>query len=137
MAAARPLAAPTAVLAAAEAAAGAGGADDWREAFRHHPRIGERAAERRQSAAAQALSAREQSAVEQASESDLAALADGNRCYEDRFGYPYIVYATGRTVPQMLAIVRHRLKNDDESELRVAAGEQRRITRRRLERLLG
>ncbi len=137
MAASRPFAGPTAVLAAAEAAAGAVGEDDWREAFRHHPRIGERAAERRQSNVAQALSAGEQSAVQQASASDLAALTDGNRSYEDRFGYPYIVYATGRTVPEMLAMLRDRLKNDAESELRVAAGEQRRITRRRLERLLG
>src|SRR5258708_40121494 len=109
MAAARPLAAPTAVLAAAEAAAGAGGADDWREAFRHHPRIGERAAERRQSAAAQALSAREQSAVQQASESDLAALADGNRGYEGRFGDPYIVDATRRAGAQVLRMLSHRL----------------------------
>jgi allantoicase len=137
MAASRPFASAAAVLAADEAAADAAGPDDWREAFRHHPRIGERAAERPQSDAARTLSAREQSASREASPADLAALAEGNRAYQDRFGYVFIVSAAGRTAPEMLAMLRDRLKNDAETELRVAAGEQRRITRLRLERLLG
>jgi 2-oxo-4-hydroxy-4-carboxy-5-ureidoimidazoline decarboxylase len=137
MTALRPFPTPAAVLAAADAAADATGPDDWREAFRHHPRIGERAAERPQSDAAQALSAREQSASGEASPADLEALAEGNRAYQDRFGHVFIVCAAGRTVPEMLAILRDRLKNDPDTELRVAAGEQRRITRLRLERLLG
>ncbi|HEX9369334.1 MAG TPA: 2-oxo-4-hydroxy-4-carboxy-5-ureidoimidazoline decarboxylase, partial [Vicinamibacterales bacterium] len=135
MAASRPFATPAAVLAAADTAAGAVKPDDWREAFGHHPPIGARAAERPQSAAAQTLSAHEQSAVQQASPSDLAALAEGNRAYRDRFGYVFIVCATGRTAPEMLAMLRDRLNNDPETELGVAAGEQRRITRLRLERL--
>ena len=137
MAASRPFATPAAVLAASDAAAGAVAAEDWREAFRHHPRIGERAAERPQSDAAQALSAREQSASQEASAPDLAALAEGNRAYQDRFGYVFIVCASGKTVPGMLAILRDRLKNEPDAELRVAADEQRKITRLRLERLLG
>ena len=137
MAASRPFATPAAVLAASDAAAEAVSADDWREAFRHHPRIGERAAERRQSDAALAASAREQSTAQDASAADLAALAEGNRAYQDRFGYVFIVSASGKSAPEILAILRDRLKNDPGSELRVAAGEQRKITRLRLERLLG
>jgi allantoicase len=133
----RPFATPVAVLSASDAAAAAAGADDWREAFRHHPRIGERAAERAQSEAAQAQSVREQSAAQHASAADLAALADGNRAYQDRFGYVFIVCAAGKTAPEILSILRDRLKNDPETELRVAADEQRKITRLRLERLLG
>lgn len=137
MAASRPFAAPAAVLSASDAAAEATGPDDWREAFRHHPRIGETAAERPQTDAGRTLSAREQSASRGASPADLEALAEGNRAYQDRFGYVFIVSAAGRTAAEMLAILRDRLKNDAETELRVAAGEQRRITRLRLERLLG
>jgi allantoicase len=137
MAASRPFATPAAVLAAADSAADAVGPDDWREAFRHHPPIGEQAAERPQSDAARTASSREQSAAREASASDLAALADGNRAYRDKFGYVFIVCATGKTAPEMLALLRDRLTNDPETEIRVAAGEQRRITRLRLERLLG
>jgi allantoicase len=137
MAASRPFATPAAVLAASEAAADATGPDDWRESFRHHPRIGETSAERPQSDAARTLSAREQSASRQASPADLEALAEGNRAYQDRFGYVFIVSAAGRSTAEMLAILRDRLTNDAGTELGVAAGEQRRITRLRLERLLG
>jgi allantoicase len=137
MAASRPFATPAAVLSVSDAAATLLGRDDWREAFRHHPRIGEHAAERPQSTAAQAQSAREQSAAQHASAADLAALAEGNRAYQDCFGYVFIVCASGRTAPEMLAILRDRLKNDPDTELRVAADEQKKITRLRLERLLG
>ena len=122
---------------ASDAAATGVDPDDWREAFRHHPRIGERAAERTQSVAAQALSAREQSAARRASAGDLTALAEANRAYQDRFGYVFIVCASGKTAPEMLSILRDRMKNDPDTELRVATDEQRKITRLRLERLLG
>jgi allantoicase len=137
MTAARPFATAATVFASSDAASAALTADDWREAFRHHPRIGERTAERAQSAAAADLSSREQAGVQGAASSDLQALSEGNRAYEDRFGYVFIVCASGRTAPEMLALLRDRLKNDPESELRVAAGEQRKITRLRLERLFG
>ena len=136
MIASRPFADAAAVLAAADTAGGAVGADDWREAFRHHPRIGERTAERSQSEAARVASEREQSAAAQAPAADLAALAEGNRAYEARFGYVFIVSAAGKSAAEMLAALRDRLKNDPDSELQVAAAEQRKITRLRLERLL-
>jgi 2-oxo-4-hydroxy-4-carboxy-5-ureidoimidazoline decarboxylase len=65
-----------------------------------------------------------------------SALAEGNREYEQRFGFIYIVCATGRTPEEMLTILKARLQNDAETELRNAATEQRKITRLRLEKLL-
>src|SRR5258705_3008185 len=90
MAASRPFATPAAVLTTADTAADAVKADDWREAFRHHPPIGARAAERRQSDGAQTLSAQEQSSAWRASPSEVAALAEGNRAYTDRLAYIFI-----------------------------------------------
>jgi allantoicase len=137
MTAARPYATAEGVLHAADTAAREVPDDDWREAFRHHPRIGERTAERSQSPAATDSSAREQAAVQQAGAADIAALADGNRAYEDRFGHVFIVCASGRSAAEMLAMLRERMGNDPARELRIAADEQRKITRLRLERLLG
>ena len=62
-------------------------------------------------------------------------LAEGNRRYEEKFGYLFIVCATGKTAAEMLALLQQRLKNDPEHELAVAAGEQEKITRLRLEKL--
>jgi 2-oxo-4-hydroxy-4-carboxy-5-ureidoimidazoline decarboxylase len=66
----------------------------------------------------------------------LAALAEGNRAYEERFGYIFIVCATGKNADEMLALLRARMPNPPESEIRNAAGEQMKITRLRLEKLL-
>ena len=101
--------------------------EDWLEAFRAHPRIGERAA---------GEAAREQAGTSGAPEAVLAALARANRDYEERFGHIFIVCATGRSAQEMLDLCRLRLHNDPRKELEVAAEEQRRITRLRLERLL-
>ena len=133
----RPFRSAAALLAAAEDAAERVGPAGWREAFRHHPRIGERTADRRQSTTAQAQSSQEQSSALRASTDDLDALAVANHAYETRFGQPFIVCASGRSVSDMLADLRTRLKNDPDTELRVAASEQRKITGLRLERLLG
>ena len=65
------------------------------------------------------------------------ALANANREYERRFGYIYIVCASGRTAGELLATATERLRNDPDVELAVAADEQRKITRLRLEKLLG
>jgi OHCU decarboxylase len=100
--------------------------DDWREAFAHHPRIGERAA---------GWAAGEQAGVAGASGDVRDELAAANRAYEARFGHIYLVRATGRSAEELLALARARLANDAESELRVAAEEQRQITRLRLEKL--
>jgi OHCU decarboxylase len=110
--------------------------DDWMEAFRAHPRIGERKAETPQGERAAAWSAQEQAGASHAGADVAAALAEGNREYEQRFGHIYIVSAAGKTADELLTILRERLAHDAETELRVAAGEQARITRLRLEKLL-
>ena len=111
--------------------------DDWREAFDHHPRIGERWAAAPQDAIAQAWSADEQRRVAVSSDRTRQALAEGNREYERKFGHIYLVCATGKSAEEMLALLRTRLSNDPKTELRVAAGEQAKITRLRLEKLFG
>ena len=136
MTAARPFETPEALFAAADASSDALSRDDWLEALRHHPRIGEERAERRQSGTARTWSAGEQSAVRTADPAALSEMAELNRAYEARFGYVFIVCATGRTVDEMAGLVRQRLNNDPDTELLVAAAEQRRITKLRLEKLL-
>jgi 2-oxo-4-hydroxy-4-carboxy-5-ureidoimidazoline decarboxylase len=109
--------------------------DDWREAFDHHPKIGDRESLRRRFPATHQLSEREQAGVAQASDAVLDALSDGNRAYEAQFGYIFIVCATGRSADEMLTMLRERLANDPGTELRVAAEEQAKITALRLEGL--
>ena len=112
------------------------GESDWREAFAHHPKIGDADALRARFASTRHWAAGEQAGVQSATEKTLVALAEGNRAYEDRFGFIFIVCATGKTAEEMLALLRARLANDPRDEPRVAAGEQARITRIRLEKLL-
>jgi 2-oxo-4-hydroxy-4-carboxy-5-ureidoimidazoline decarboxylase len=107
--------------------------DDWREAFHHHPRIGDRAVLAARFAGTRHLSEREQSGVSRASDDVLDALADGNRAYEERFGYIFIVCASGRSADEMLAILRSRLPNDPAVEIQIAAEEQAAITALRLD----
>lgn len=109
---------------------------DWLEAFNHHPKIGEKRAAAVQSAEAARWSAEEQSAARTAAEETLAELVALNRVYEERFGFIFIVCATGKTSEEMLALLRERLPNELETELRIAAEEQRRITHLRLRKLL-
>ena len=71
-----------------------------------------------------------------AEQETLEALAAGNRAYEEKFGHIYLVCATGKSAAEMLAILRERLESTPEQELRTASGEQRKITRIRLEKLL-
>ena len=111
--------------------------DDWREAFDHHPRIGERTAVVAQGETARTWSSSEQRGASEASDTARQALADGNREYEDRFGHIYLVSATGKSADELLQVLRERLTNDPATELRVAAGEQAKITRLRLEKLFG
>ena len=102
---------------------------DWREAFATHPRIGERKPEAK-------WASEEQSGASRAGADTLAALAYVNQKYEEHFGYIYIVCATGKSADEMLAIARERLINDPKTELRIAADEQRKITRLRLLKLV-
>ncbi len=110
---------------------------DWREAFTHHPKIGSDVeALRARFASTSTWAEGEQAAVKQASQATLEALATGNEDYERRFGYIFIVCATGKTAAEMLALLQTRLPNPPETEILIAAGEQDKITRLRLEKLL-
>lgn len=109
---------------------------DWLEAFRAHPKIGEKKAATTQSAEARKWSAQEQSGVAAASTPTLNELAERNREYEDRFGFIFILCASGKSAEEMLVIINDRIRNDRETEIRTAAGEQSKITRLRLEKLL-
>lgn len=110
--------------------------EDWLEAFRSHPRIGEKKAEAGQTAREQGWSRGEQAGMDAAAEATRRALADGNRVYEERFGHIYLVCATGRSADELLSILQSRLQNPPEREIRVAAEEQAKITRLRLQKLL-
>ena len=112
------------------------GEEDWLEAFRAHPKIGEKKATATQSAQAQNWSADEQSGTAGAAAVTMNELAASNLEYERRFGFIYIVCATGKSSEEMLRILKERLENDSQTELRNAAEEQRKITRLRLEKLL-
>jgi allantoicase len=102
-------------------------AKDWLEAFAGHPRIGERKA---------GWSSQEQSGTRTASDDTMRAIADGNRTYEEKFGFIYLVCATGRSADDMLANLTERLTHDRETELRIAAEEQAKIIALRLEKVV-
>ena len=105
---------------------------DWLEAFRHHPKIGDRNTLRTRFATTRSLSEREQAGVAAASDDILDALAEGNADYERRFGFIFIVCATGKTAEEMLGLLRSRVDNDPGRELEIAAAEQAKITEIRL-----
>ena len=133
MMARRPFGSRDALLAAAQEEWDRLSENDWREAFTHHPKIGDSSALRERFPATHALSAREQIGVDGASDTVLEALADGNRRYEERFGYIFIVCASERTAAEMLAMLTARLGNDPTREIQIAAAEQAKITALRLE----
>ncbi|HWK03947.1 MAG TPA: 2-oxo-4-hydroxy-4-carboxy-5-ureidoimidazoline decarboxylase [Puia sp.] len=131
-----PVATEEALLQGAERIWYACGEGDWREAFTHHPRIGDLASLKVKFGSTGQWAAGEQSGVNAASEEVLSALAAGNEAYEQRFGYIFIVCATGKSAVEMLALLKARLGNTPETEIRIAMGEQNKITRIRLEKLL-
>ena len=108
---------------------------DWREAFAGHPRIGDREALRGKFPTTAAWAAGEQAGALSAPDSVLEDLAVKNREYETRFGYIFIVCATGKTAEEMLAMLNDRLQNEAVRELTIAAREQMRITEIRLGRI--
>ena len=110
---------------------------DWREAFTHHPKIGgDIAALREKFASTSTWAEGEQAAVKRASQATLEALAAGNTAYEQKFGYIFIVCATGKTAAEMLALLQARLPNTPDVEIKIAMSEQNKITCIRLEKLL-
>ncbi|MCI0690054.1 MAG: 2-oxo-4-hydroxy-4-carboxy-5-ureidoimidazoline decarboxylase [Sporichthyaceae bacterium] len=133
VAAGRPYRDDDRLLAAADAAFEDLSETDIDEALAAHPRIGERATGPSREAG---WSRQEQSGAVQADGTTKAALAAGNRAYEDRFGQVFLICATGLTAEQMLAALRARLDHDAVTERRVVRQELAKIARLRLERLL-
>jgi 2-oxo-4-hydroxy-4-carboxy-5-ureidoimidazoline decarboxylase len=109
--------------------------EDWLEAFSHHPQIGDRASLAKRFPETAHLSANEQSGVNSAADATLSALASENAAYKEKFGHIFIVCASGQTAEQMLATLRARITNDPATEIRIAAGEQAKITELRLDHL--
>ena len=136
MLAGRPFGSRDALRAAADRVWLSLGRADWLEAFSHHPRIGEQAAAVAPVARAQAWSTGEQASMDSASDAERTELATLNGEYERRFGYIYVVCAMGKQPVELLALARERVANPPEAELAIAAQEQQKIMRLRLEKLL-
>ncbi len=109
--------------------------EDWLEAFANHPKIGDLEGLRQKFKDTAHLATGEQAGVGGAEEATLKALAEGNAAYEKRFGFIFIVCATGKSAAEMLALLQARLGNEPDVELKIAAGEQKKITRIRLEKV--
>jgi 2-oxo-4-hydroxy-4-carboxy-5-ureidoimidazoline decarboxylase len=135
VAAGRPFGTLDDVLRRSDAAVSALTVADLREALAGHPRIGQPGAGR-PVPGRPGWSRQEQSGVDQADQATVRALADGNQAYERRFGHIYLVCATGRSGPELLALLRQRLGNGPAAEWRVVRAELEKINRIRLAKLL-
>lgn len=109
---------------------------DVLQAFEGHPKIGDVNSLKAKYAKTRDMAGHEQSGAAVASEEILNALAQGNQAYEARFGYIFIVCATGKSANEMLALLQHRLDNEPAEELKIAAAEQHKITRIRLNKMI-
>jgi OHCU decarboxylase len=136
MIAARPIPTPESLHATADSIWSKMREPDWLEAFACHPRIGSRKPATHASSQSTSWSNQEQSSTESAAEQTLSRLAALNAQYEERFGFTYIVCATGRSAEEMLAILERRLSSDRPTELAEAAEQQRQITHIRLKKWL-
>jgi 2-oxo-4-hydroxy-4-carboxy-5-ureidoimidazoline decarboxylase len=110
--------------------------DDWKEAFAAHPKIGDPASLAKKFASTTSWANDEQKKVGAASEETLHALAVANKLYEKKFGYIFIVCATGKSAEEILGLLHVRLQNKPGDEMRIAADEQNNITKLRIEKLL-
>jgi OHCU decarboxylase len=110
--------------------------EQWLEAFRSHPRIGESHAEVESTALSKTWSAGEQTSVKKADSDVRTALAEGNRRYEERFGRIFLIRASGRQPEEILRILERRLTNDEHAEMQESAAAQEEIMNLRLRRWL-
>lgn len=103
---------------------------DWIESFTHHPKIGDK------KSLTEKFAGKEQAGVESATAATIETLARSNEAYEKKFGFIFIVCATGRSAPDMLQLLTSRLGNTRDDELRIAMGEQHKITLIRFGKLI-
>jgi allantoicase len=136
MLAARPFESASDLLGRAERAWRTLATNDYLEAFAHHPEIGADLGElRRRFASTATLAETEQAGTAGADEATLTALRAQNQAYRARFGYVFIVCASGKSAREMLSLLEARLHHPPELEIGVAAAEQAKITRLRLEKI--
>lgn len=103
---------------------------DWRESFTHHPKIGDI------KSLTEKFAGKEQAGVAVATSETIEALAKANKDYENKFGFIFIVCATGKSADEMLALLLDRLQNSAEEELHIAMGEQQKISIIRFKKML-
>ena len=109
---------------------------DWLEAFAHHPRIGDTTSLKEKFADTAHWAKQEQKGIQDAPDDIIQALFSGNQDYEQKFGFIFLVCATGKSAKEMLGLLKARMQNDRETELTIAAGEQEKITQIRLEKMI-
>ena len=106
------------------------GKEDWLESFTHHHKIGDK------KSLSEKFAAKEQESVGSASEEIIETLAQANKVYEKKFGFIFIICATGKLATEMLQLLNDRLKNDKETELNIAMAEQHKITLLRIKKII-
>ncbi len=109
---------------------------DWLEAFSHHPKIGDLNSLKEKHTDTKHFAQKEQSGMDDAAPAVIKELVKCNQEYEKKFGYIFIVCATGKSADEMLAVIKKRIKNDSQSEIKNAMAEQNKITKLRMEKLL-
>ena len=109
--------------------------EDWKQAFAQHPKIGDLSSLEKKYGEV-SWAADEQSSVLSSTKDTIKALAEANEEYEKKFGYIFIICATGKSAQEMLTELRIRLQNSPEVEIEIAADEQNKITKLRIEKLL-
>lgn len=124
----RPFADVGALLSASDSAWNSLAASDWLQAFAQHPKIGQKSASQ--------WSKEEQRGMQQASSATAVKMNQLNAEYERKFGWIFIVCATGKSADELLVLISARVQNDPDSELRIAAEEQSKITKLRLQKLI-
>ena len=110
--------------------------EDWLEAFSHHPKIGDQSGADKKHSSTAEWAKQEQSTIKDAGQIILSELVKANQSYENKFGFIFIVCATGKTANEMLKLLNERLNNEPEKEIQIAINEQNKITHLRLEKLL-
>jgi len=110
------------------------GESEWLDAFSHHPKIGDKATILKKENA-NSFGKNEQASVLTASEQILNDLAQYNRLYADKFGFIFLIFAEGKSQEYMLSILKERISNTREQEIKNAAVEQDKIARRRLQKM--
>lgn len=109
--------------------------NDWLEAFDSYPETVDIESLQEKYYATADWAQVEQAGASKGSKELSAALAEGNKLYKEKFGFVFIVFATGKTSEEMLSILEERLQNNPDDELKIAAAEQIKITKNRLQNL--